>query len=273
MNVTCPNCATVYRVDPAKVPEGGVRARCSVCSAVFAVEPGGGRGAGAAGRRQAATAGSGPPSVAAAPSARSSSLSLGLQHGGSRDPGSRSTRRSPARQRPGTHDSPAPLQPRAAAPDAHAGPSRHRRRPDQPVACRPAPAPSAPRPRCRAGQRHRRQRPSRQHLRPPRLQLLAPRPVVSERPAAARSAESIPLSGPRAQGTAAGPGADLRHGRVPSGQAAGRTSRRKSQGAVRGGDQEELGGVRGTGRPGGGRSTGYFREALNEILAGGRQIF
>ena len=38
MNVTCPNCATVYRVDPAKVPETGVRARCSICSAVFAVQ-------------------------------------------------------------------------------------------------------------------------------------------------------------------------------------------------------------------------------------------
>lgn len=37
MNVTCPNCNTVYRVDPAKVPEAGVRARCAVCSAVFAV--------------------------------------------------------------------------------------------------------------------------------------------------------------------------------------------------------------------------------------------
>jgi predicted Zn finger-like uncharacterized protein len=37
MNVTCPNCATVYRVDPAKVPEAGVRARCAVCSAVFPV--------------------------------------------------------------------------------------------------------------------------------------------------------------------------------------------------------------------------------------------
>ena len=37
MNVTCPNCATVYRVDPVKVPEAGVRARCAVCSAVFAV--------------------------------------------------------------------------------------------------------------------------------------------------------------------------------------------------------------------------------------------
>src|SRR5438128_1369551 len=38
MNVTCPNCATVYRVDPGKVPDAGVRARCSICSAVFAVQ-------------------------------------------------------------------------------------------------------------------------------------------------------------------------------------------------------------------------------------------
>ena len=37
MNVRCPNCSTVYRVDPAKVPEQGVRARCAVCAAVFAV--------------------------------------------------------------------------------------------------------------------------------------------------------------------------------------------------------------------------------------------
>ena len=37
MNVTCPQCATVFRVDPAKVPERGVRARCSVCSGLIAV--------------------------------------------------------------------------------------------------------------------------------------------------------------------------------------------------------------------------------------------
>ncbi len=37
MNVTCPQCATVFRVDPAKVPERGVRARCSVCSSLIAV--------------------------------------------------------------------------------------------------------------------------------------------------------------------------------------------------------------------------------------------
>src|SRR5690606_9208715 len=37
MNVTCPQCSTIFRVDPAKVPERGVRARCSVCSGLIAV--------------------------------------------------------------------------------------------------------------------------------------------------------------------------------------------------------------------------------------------
>src|SRR5207247_674835 len=39
VNVTCPSCETVYRVDPAKVPPGGVRAHCAVCSNVFPVRP------------------------------------------------------------------------------------------------------------------------------------------------------------------------------------------------------------------------------------------
>lgn len=37
MNVTCPECSSVFRVDPAKVPAGGVRARCSVCSGIIQV--------------------------------------------------------------------------------------------------------------------------------------------------------------------------------------------------------------------------------------------
>lgn len=37
MNVSCPQCATVFRVDPAKVPERGVRARCSECGGLIAV--------------------------------------------------------------------------------------------------------------------------------------------------------------------------------------------------------------------------------------------
>lgn len=37
MNVTCPDCRSIFRVDPAKVPTGGVQARCSVCGAVIPV--------------------------------------------------------------------------------------------------------------------------------------------------------------------------------------------------------------------------------------------
>ncbi|MBI4513744.1 MAG: zinc-ribbon domain-containing protein [Gemmatimonadetes bacterium] len=37
MNVTCPRCRTVFRVDPAKVPAGGVRARCAICGNPFQV--------------------------------------------------------------------------------------------------------------------------------------------------------------------------------------------------------------------------------------------
>jgi predicted Zn finger-like uncharacterized protein len=37
MNVTCPECASTYRVDPLKVPVGGVRARCANCPAEFLV--------------------------------------------------------------------------------------------------------------------------------------------------------------------------------------------------------------------------------------------
>ncbi len=38
MNVACPECSSVFRVDPAKVPAGGVRARCSVCGGVMRVD-------------------------------------------------------------------------------------------------------------------------------------------------------------------------------------------------------------------------------------------
>lgn len=37
MNVRCPQCDTVYRVDPRKVPEGGIRARCASCAGVILV--------------------------------------------------------------------------------------------------------------------------------------------------------------------------------------------------------------------------------------------
>src|SRR5438046_9710497 len=57
MNVTCPSCETVYRVDPSKVPTGGVRARCAVCSNVFPVNA----ASAAAQRAPVAEAGHQPP--------------------------------------------------------------------------------------------------------------------------------------------------------------------------------------------------------------------
>lgn len=37
MNASCPHCNSVFRVDPRKIPAGGVRARCSICRGVFEV--------------------------------------------------------------------------------------------------------------------------------------------------------------------------------------------------------------------------------------------
>ncbi len=37
MNVSCPECRSVFRVDPAKVPDGGIRARCSVCGGIIRI--------------------------------------------------------------------------------------------------------------------------------------------------------------------------------------------------------------------------------------------
>lgn len=37
ITVQCPSCSTRFPVDPAKVPDGGVHARCSVCAGVFFV--------------------------------------------------------------------------------------------------------------------------------------------------------------------------------------------------------------------------------------------
>ncbi|MDX1494437.1 MAG: zinc-ribbon domain-containing protein [Longimicrobiales bacterium] len=38
ITVTCPSCSTSFPVDPAKIPEGGVNARCSSCGDIFRVE-------------------------------------------------------------------------------------------------------------------------------------------------------------------------------------------------------------------------------------------
>ena len=46
MNVSCPECRSIFRVDPSKVPASGVRARCSVCGGIITVGAGGSIGFG-----------------------------------------------------------------------------------------------------------------------------------------------------------------------------------------------------------------------------------
>ena len=40
MNIACPECSTVYRIDPARVPHGGITARCRECGSTLRVQPG-----------------------------------------------------------------------------------------------------------------------------------------------------------------------------------------------------------------------------------------
>lgn len=40
MNIACPQCSRVYRVDPARVPHGGIVAPCRACGTQLRIEPG-----------------------------------------------------------------------------------------------------------------------------------------------------------------------------------------------------------------------------------------
>lgn len=62
MKVTCPHCATVYRIDPNKVPDQGVQARCAQCPEVFFVRNEDLAGAEVDARREAVSAAAPGPS-------------------------------------------------------------------------------------------------------------------------------------------------------------------------------------------------------------------
>src|SRR6266516_798085 len=124
MNVTCPSCETVYRVDPAKVPAGGVRARCAVCSNVFPVN------ASVAAATAAVSAGSGP-AVAPRPPAPPPAPSA-----------------PPAPPTPAPAPPRTPAMPRFSAPIAAPAPPAPRAAPPPAApALRPAAPPAAPAPR------------------------------------------------------------------------------------------------------------------------------
>ena len=259
MNVTCPNCATVYRVDPAKVPEAGVRARCAVCSAVFAVQREG----------QPARA----PEPVAAPADASGAAAVVSS------PGPEMARAEPAPSEPPRAE-PAP----AARPTAPVAP----RPVAAPVAPPAAPGVSAPRPAAPA--------------RPTASAPAAPPPPAPPPPSAAPSPSASaapPPSAPAAPPPSrqAPPPAGARPVNPFLSQDPALKARRlaralisdmvvyhpaKRQEGLRDGTlkelfeeeikksweeySEQIGRELAD-------STGYFREALNEILAGGRQIF
>jgi predicted Zn finger-like uncharacterized protein len=294
MNVTCPNCATIYRVDPAKVPESGVRARCAVCNAVFPV------------RRDMELARSeARPSPAAAPAA--SAPTPKVEPASPQQPRLDPVRHDPPRPepRPEPRTQPTPTPPPPREPVRAAEPARA----PTPAATPPSMPPGGP-PRPAAAPR-----PANPFTRPAAAPTsgsagVAPAapaaPAAPVRPAApgtpAGVAASPPVAGPQASGTAApaprpagSPGVRPPNPFLSQDPAlkAKRLARAlisdmvvyhpgKRQEGLRDGNLKELFEeeikksweeyAEQVGREVA-ESTTYFREALNEILAGGRPIF
>ncbi|HYU37336.1 MAG TPA: zinc-ribbon domain-containing protein [Gemmatimonadales bacterium] len=153
MNVTCPSCETVYRVDPAKVPTGGVRARCAVCSNVFPVNAAagaatGGASAAAAARPPAPPLAPTPPAPAPAPPR---APAMPRFSGAIAAPTSAPTPPAPPAPPPAAAPRAAPPAAPRAAPAPAAPPSAPTMRPAAPPAAPapraapPPPAPPAPR--------------------------------------------------------------------------------------------------------------------------------
>lgn len=116
MNVSCPDCRSIFRVDPAKIPPTGVRARCSVCSGVISIPAPTGQN----------TPPSGSQFTPSSPSEQTDSHSTPAQGGwdtapfaapGSRAPSAPSPQRPTAPPPLRTADAPAPPRPRPEAID------------------------------------------------------------------------------------------------------------------------------------------------------------
>jgi len=237
MNVTCPNCASVFRVDPSKIPEGGVRARCSICSAVFAV-----RHEENAPERPAAA----PASTAAAPTAPPAPAPMIPRAEPVRPappasplPPSASP---PATPRPASFPPPAvPMgAPRPPVPGGPSAPAAPASRPAVGMPAAPPAPPPAPRPAASTGSR-------------PVNPFLSQDPALKARRLARALISDMVVYHPtkRQDGLRDGNLKELFEEEI-----------RKSWEEY----ADQVGKDVADGTP-------YFKEALNEILAGGRQIF
>jgi len=267
MNVTCPNCATIYRVDPAKVPESGVRARCNVCSAVFAVRHEAANPippALAHASAPAPAAASTPPASPAAPPAPPAPPPVPVTAAPAHAPPpapSMPVMAPPAAPRPvGT-----PLQPAGAAPAGAPRPAA----PPRPFAPKASSAPPTPTPPAPA---------------PARATTPAAPPLPTRAPAAPVAAAPRPATPGRAVNPFLSQDPALKARRLARALISDMVVYHpgKRQDGLRDGTLKELFEeeikksweeyAEQVGREVA-DSTPYFKEALNEILAGGRQIF
>ena len=151
MNVACPTCATTYRIDPAKIPAAGVRARCQVCAAVFPISTNGAAPsprpstvAGAPTQRPAIPAGLRPSAAVQAPVGQASAPVAPPRPAAPVAPPAPPVAAPAPAPKPPVAPPPAPPAPPVAAPVA----PKPAPPPAPPVAApAPAPAPPAPAPR------------------------------------------------------------------------------------------------------------------------------
>ncbi len=106
MNVSCPDCRSIFRVDPAKVPPSGVRARCSVCSGVISIPAPTGQTTPTGASQRTAT----PPESASQERTRSTPSAPPAQSGWQSTPFSGPPAR-PSAAAPGPRSAPSPLPP------------------------------------------------------------------------------------------------------------------------------------------------------------------
>ncbi|HEV8217586.1 MAG TPA: zinc-ribbon domain-containing protein [Gemmatimonadaceae bacterium] len=278
MNVSCPECRSVFRVDPDKVPRVGVRARCSVCGGVIIVG-----GAGSIDEEFGSPVPATPPTLAIAEPAEAEPVLVGATPGipdaivaveaptaGAVPP------RQPTPGRSATPAIPRPLTPPAGVfgrpgspkgpPDAPSAP------PKRPVVFSPrvgAPGPAGPSTAPSAGA------PS------------APRPAISPRPVAGspvpvRNSSVAPGRAPINPFLANDPNAKARRlARALISDLVTYFPERRDEG-LRAGTLRDLFAdeikksyeeyVEQIGREFA-DSTSHFKDALNEILAGGQSVF